>query len=245
MKFVKNSFVMFFMIMLFATVLTACGSKTDNNPSNATTDSSFDANERGEDEFPGKIKSEEELAALEEEARQYEEQGTEDNSEPEENPANVDMEGHEPESYGSGNFQDYWEGDDYFDLVGYLKDNGADKVYATSKYSYPVEDNSNIDLYVASFYNEQWEVTIMTDAGITLGHAYCDDSGKLCKDPHYIISCPTNELGQSIRIDSAGTTTGSGIISILDTVIQCMKNNRDSNNPLENSNLQYISQPLS
>ena len=35
MKFVKNYFVVFFMMAMLATILTACGSNTDNNTSNA------------------------------------------------------------------------------------------------------------------------------------------------------------------------------------------------------------------
>ena len=49
--------------------------------------------------------------------------------EPTENPANVDNSGHEPESYRSGNFQDYWEGEDYFDIEGFAMDNGCDRVF--------------------------------------------------------------------------------------------------------------------
>ena len=46
-----------------------------------------------------------------------------------ENPANVDNSGHEPDSYKSGNFQDYWEGDSYFDIEGFAMDNGCDRVF--------------------------------------------------------------------------------------------------------------------
>ena len=237
MEFIKRNFAKIFILVILATVLTACGSSKPKDES----DNNY-VESKSEGNGQGVIKSDEELAALEEEGKQYEEASS---TEPEDNPANVDMSAYEPESYGSGNFQDYWQGDDYFDLVGYLKDNGADIVYATNDQSYPVEDSTDINMYVASFYGEQWEITIMSDAGVTIGHAYCDTDGRLRKDPHYIVYCSSpGDLGGNITVDKNGTIFRSGVLTIMDSVVQYMNANRNSNDPLNGSGLNYASQPL-
>jgi len=73
-----------------------------------------------------------------------------------ENPANVDNSGHEPESYRSGNFQDYWEGEDYFDIEGFAMDNGCDCVLWA-------DDNGQTDKASANrvilFYGD-WEIYV-------------------------------------------------------------------------------------
>ena len=243
MKFVKNSFVMFFMIMLFATVLTACGSKTDNNPSNATTDSSFDANERGEDEFPGKIKSEEELAALEEEARQYEEQGTEANSEPEENPANVDMETPTAAStYISAD--NFWQGDDYFDLEEFLYMNGAMYVkkgeWETDASSFKEKDGV-ASVYKAQYAHPNWMVYVAPPTTIWFEYMGYRIDGEIVFFPQYLATQlkPVEEQ-RKITINEYGVQMSDTAIQTLDHMFYLMKTYPDSDDPFQYNELTDI-----
>ncbi len=147
------------------------------------------------------------------------------------------------DGYSTGNFQDFWESNSYFDIVSYLKANGADNVYATNLNSYPVEDNNDINVYVASFYNNQWEIMFTTGGSIQLGHASCDETGLLRHDPNYLISSePWNE--QDITIDKYGTTTDLGYLSKLNLVLDYLKINHNSADPLKGSGINYVSQPL-
>ena len=84
----------------------------------------------------------------------------------------------------------------------------------------------------------------MAESGVTIGHAYCDADGRLRKDPHYIVTCQPSELGDMVTVDDKGTTMRMGIINLMDTVVQYMKANRDSNDPLNGSGINYTSQPL-
>jgi hypothetical protein len=225
----KKYFAFFLALIIALGMLTGCGSSLPDAKSDP------DIHYVGEGETEGGIKSDAELANITQEA---------ENGSTTEEPTYEDNTGHEPDGYSTGNFQDYWESTNYFDIVAYLKANGADNVYATNKYSYPVEDESNIDLYVATFYNEQWEITFMTGGGLTLGHAYCDENGLLHKDPHYIIPATSNDTTEMIVIDKNGTTTSMQNLNVLDSVIQYLKTNHDTNDPLNGSGINYMSQPL-
>ena len=81
--------------------------------------------------------------------------------EPTENPANVDNSGHEPDSYKSGNFQDYWEGEDYFDIEGFARDNGCDYV------AWLDTDGNECDkasaFRVTLFYGD-WQIAVYEDS---------------------------------------------------------------------------------
>ena len=150
----------------------------------------------------------------------------------------------ETESYGSGDFQDYWMGDDYFDIEGYLRDNGAERIYGTNGDMSPNPAEENITIYVGEFYNQKWEVFIICDAGLTLGHVYVDEEGWLKKNPHYMLSCPPDELGDKVKVDNKGTTANYGVLVEMDTVVQYMKANPDSDDPLSGSGLRYTNNPI-
>ena len=219
----RKFFAFFLGFVMSLALLTGCGKST----ATPTTDY------HGEGEIQGGIKSDEDIAAITQEAEQDTEQ-----------PSYEDNTGHEPDGYSTGNYQDYWKSTSYFDIVEYLKANGAEDVYTTNANSYPMKDDSNINLYVASFYGEQWEITVMAESGVTIGHVYCDNDGRLRKNPHYIISCPPEKLGEVVTVDENGTTMRMGVINLVDSVVQYMKLNHDSDDPLNGSGLNYTSQPL-
>ena len=225
----KKYFVFFLALIIALGMLTGCGSSLPDAKSDP------DIHYVGEGETEGGIKSDAELANITQEA---------ENGSTTEEPTYEDNTGHEPDGYSTGNYQDYWKSTSYFDIVEYLKANGAEDVYATNANSYPMKDDSNINLYVASFYGEQWEITVMAESGVTIGHVYCDDDGRLRKNPHYIISCPPEKLGEVVTVDENGTTMRMGVINLVDSVVQYMKLNHDSDDPLNGSGLNYTSQPL-
>ena len=79
--------------------------------------------------------------------------------EPTENPANVDNSGHEPDSYRSGNFQDYWEGEDYFDIVGFAEANGCTKIFWYDADNNKCDITSSSINRIAFFYGD-WHIFV-------------------------------------------------------------------------------------
>ena len=104
------SFLIFIMILS----MTACG-KSQNTQAPGTD------NYQGEDQVQGGIKSEDETAKLQEE----ESADTSDTQPSTENTTEQPAESDDTSTTsGTGNPDDYWNSNDYFDLIGYLTDNG-------------------------------------------------------------------------------------------------------------------------
>ena len=211
MKNIKKLFVSF-LVVIFIVSLTGCGKNTATPAATA--------NFEGEGPVQGGIKSDEEIAALQEE----EQQGTTT-----EYAENVDNTGHEPEAYGSGNFQDYWQGNDYFDLIGYMKDNGFIDAIPQNHRGEIVKDGSTPTCY--TFYNDgrTWEITV-SGASIRVADkansiAYYSNIG--------------NDSNPIITIDSAGMQMDANIIQAIDVVVQIIKSNPNESNPLSYTGLEY------
>ena len=86
----------------------------------------------------------------------------EEGSNPEENPEAEQQEEQEVSfSAGSGNAEDYWIGDDYFDLVPYMEDNGF-KVTGLNRMLDPIEAGETPYRYFCD-YNDQWGIYIGND----------------------------------------------------------------------------------
>ena len=111
-----------FMVTMLTMSLTACGEKSTEN-----TSAQESVEYTGEGEVQGGIPTDEELAAREEEAESYEET-SEESSEINYSDANVEMETTPTASDTYISADNFWQGEDYFDLEEYLYMNGADKI---------------------------------------------------------------------------------------------------------------------
>ncbi|MBQ2638500.1 hypothetical protein IJF91_00315 [Candidatus Saccharibacteria bacterium] len=110
-----------FMVTMLTMALTACGEKTTEN-----TPSEKPVEYTGEGEVQGGIPTDEELAEREEEAKTYEEASEEPTVDYSD--ANVEMETTPTASDTYISADNFWQGEDYFDLEEYLYMNGADKI---------------------------------------------------------------------------------------------------------------------
>jgi len=127
--------------------------------------------------------------------------------------------------YGSGNYEDYWEGDDYFDLISYMRDNGFIDAIPTDLMGDIIKDGSKPSSYW--FYNDDRSWEIVTDGFFirtrTNGIAYLT---------HKSVENP-------VVIDEYGKKMDAGAIKALDIVVQKIKSNPSETNPLSYTELEY------
>ena len=240
----KRNFV-FILLVVFSMMLTACGpgkAAATSAPKTAEVDEEF----HGEGEVQGAIKSDDEIAALQAEEEQY---ASEASSEPDdssdfsedpdgsEDPINVDNTGHEPEAYGSGNFQDYWQGEDYFDIVSYLRARGCTEIRYYDDSTSETDDESKATFYVAFFNGHEWEIDFLS-AVLSIKHI--TDNYDTTGTPEYMI------LDDSVSdINISLSKTGPAKASLkalqnLDITITYIINNSGSLDPLNGSGLNYV-----
>lgn len=221
-------------ILVFAMILTltACGKTTTE-----TTSTDY----HGEGQVQGGIKSDEEIAALQEEERAgttdaqqpTTEDGTENNQQSDDSDAT-------PATSGTGNAEDYWDGS-YFNIISYLNDNGADDAYWTDI----ALDRTDSDIHacVATFYNKKWHI-IVYDNAIVLTHIFFNSEGVQTFDPWYNILYDPEECGNLVVINNnTGFQTREKTLETLFTVVECIQANPNSDDPLSSSGLMYSNSP--
>ena len=205
----KNIFALFIIATLVLS-LTGCG---NNNQKTAAANEQTTIEYKGEGATQGGIKSDEEIAAITEEASQTE------------NPNNVDMDGHEPSS--SGNFQDYWEGDSYFDLVAYAKANNC-RIFGMDGYADFTDDESKTMRYMI-IVADKWD--LYPTAGGCEFHTI---------DLEY--SYITHDSGLEIpyaSINRGPATLSIETIQAIDTIIHCIQADPNNIDPLSGSSVPY------
>ncbi len=212
-------FVCFFIAIFVMTTVTACGGNT--SVAIPATEETVDQNAvdyQGEGQVQGGIKSDDEIAALQEEEQQYIDDST--TTEYESN------EGHEPDSFGSGNFQDYWQGEAYFDLVGYMTDNGyyARPVKANRD---KIKDGETAEAYDCPKNDKKWIVSI---DGTTI---------MICRYDYSLTYVSRAKDDRRIAIDTTGMTTSMDAIITLDAVVQAIAAHVDEDDPLQYTQLNY------
>ncbi len=147
-----------------------------------------------------------------------------------ENPANVDNSGHEPDSYKSGNFQDYWEGDSYFDIVSFALANGMTSMAWRDNGGEITESESNA--MGCAFYNSntKWSLDVYNDYCYLSNHdmnvSYMIVYGTGTSE--YISVCKGGDLKVQMNI-----------LQALNTILDCLKTNGNSSDPLAGSGLSY------
>jgi hypothetical protein len=202
----KRYIALFAAVILMAT-LTACG----NNTAADTTEY------HGEGQVQGGIKSDEEIENLQNEEQQSQNQEAE----------YVDNTGNEPDAYGTGNFQDYWEGDDYFDIEAYALANGCSHVnWADANLDYCTKD---VAVHCRSLTFGKWEIA--ATAGWTVQRFDGTASYTVLLD-----DVKTHPISVS---KSNPSTLSLEQLQLLVTILECLNNNPDSMDPLNGSSLNY------
>ncbi len=222
----KRFFVCFFIAIFVMTTVTACGGNT--SVAIPATEETVDQNAvdyQGEGQVQGGIKSDEEIAALQEEEQQYIDDST--TTEYESN------EGYEPDTYiGAENF---WQGEDYFDLENYLYMNGAawvKKGYYDSSTGKFIESDTEVYYYRAQFNDTYWMVTIGPLVEFEyFGYKVNDEAWF---GPYYTAFQSTPiENQRSITVNSVGTSYTDTMIETLDDMMKATKEYKDSENPFQ------------
>ena len=235
MKNTKRFFAFLVTISMLAT-LTACGGHGEAVPAPVEQETKDFA---GEGQVQGGIKSDEEIAALQEEEEQYasEKPATEEPAAEEptvEYAENVSNEGHIPDTYiGTENF---WQGDNYFDLENYLYMNGASSVekgYYDDSWSFQ-ESADKITVYKAHFENPYWYVTIQLPVSIEFRYDGYLLDGVPVLHPVYLATQSTPvEDQKEITVNDIGSTMTDTAIQTLDKMISLTKDYPDDDNPFQ------------
>jgi hypothetical protein len=218
---IKSISVIF--ILILAVMLTACGGKTntpaptvttsrtedngnsDNNngvfdPNNIGINNGNDNNNSGTFD-PNNI-------------------GVGNNDSDNSNNNNVDMTGHEP--HGSGNFQDYWQGESYFDLEGYLYSQGAERVtYDASKNDKTVRNG------FFGEYSNNWAVYVPTiGSPSNINGMTCVATIRYQKDDVYVTYGILYKDGDTtpITVDSYGNKCTLGTLQMLEELTERTRN---------------------
>ena len=217
----RKFFAFFLGFVMSLALLTGCGKST----ATPTTDY------HGEGEIQGGIKSDEDIAAITQEAEQNTEQ-----------PSYEDNTGHEPDAYGTGNFQDYWEGEDYFDIVGFATANGCTQVsYYRSDWS--STDNESDANYYKFYFGRNWMVQPLGTGCILTYLGNTNSDGSNAMSPEYTITANSpDEIGNASKVSirhNNNATLNSWNIDIFNTVITAIAINQDSLDPLSDTNLNY------
>ena len=225
MKRIMSVVLSFSMLMSLA----ACGKSNDTKVTASENQS--------EDQVQEDIKSDNETATQQEE----ESNGSSD-AQPE---ITTELPGDSidtPVAGGSGNPDDYWNGS-YFDIVNYLRDSGADDVFGTDGTSLVATD-SNIEVYVATFYNNKWHI-LVNDGSVTLAHVFYDENngGRQTFDPCYTPLYDLEEVGDLVTVNAEGLQIREKILEQLFIIVECIKADKNSNDPLSSSGLQYSNFP--
>ncbi|MBO4415635.1 MAG: hypothetical protein J5824_06610 [Lachnospiraceae bacterium] len=215
----KKFFAFFLGFVMSLALLTGC----DKSTATPTTDY------HGEGEIQGGIKSDEDIAAITQEAEQNTEQ-----------PNYEDNTGHEPDAYGTGNFQDYWEGEDYFDIVGFAKANGCKSVfYYTASGDVNFEDES-VAVQYSFGYPGPWIITPGVESCTV-------EYGKNNNTPSFTVyaygigeSVPESMQARVAISKNNNATLSINTIQFFATILDVLSRNYDSSDPFQGTGLNYV-----
>ena len=208
----------FMLAVILLVSFTACGKKVDSIPG---------AQEyHGEGEIQGGIKSDEEIASITEEA---------ENNTTTEEPSYEDNTGHEPDGYSTGNFQDYWQGDDYFDIVAFAEANGCERVRYLLDDGTPVKDESEAHFYCFYFHNKKWMVQP------TLGCLLVELDNDFNRVSEFnVIYESSDDRGTMVSVSNKNNATlSSKTIEAFVAVVNAMNANPNSSNPLADNGIEH------
>lgn len=217
-----KTYFVFFIVALLMMSLTACGGSTTSAPANES------VNNTGEGGVQGQIQTDEELVAHEEEATPYEE-ASEESSEIDYSDANVEMETMPTASDTYISADNFWKGEDYFDIEEYLRMNGADEVIPCDSHEDPVEETGNdIASYRADFFDGQWSIMIC--------HGVCFI---VRMSDYKTFGCPGMENSDTVTVDTRGTQITRENLNKSIIMVQSLMEHHDEEDPLIDSGLDY------
>ena len=228
----KKNFAFFLALIISLAMFTGCGKKDVQTSETPDDVGNYHIDYQGEGEVQGGIKSDEEIAALTEEA----ESNTVDENSAEY--PNVEME--TPEAISTYiSAENFWQGDDYFDLENYLYMNGANWV-KKGTYNYDGtlnESESDIQVYKAQFFgNIYWIITIACPTQIDFEYVGYKVEDKTYFGPYYAAQpAMPFENQRMVTINSAGTQITDKAIETLDDMLRSAKEHPESDNPFQYS----------
>ena len=131
-------------------------------------------------------------------------------------------------SLGSGKYEDYWDGDSYFDIEGFAVDNGSTFTLWLDR-----TETENIGQAVRCtfYFKDGWKVSVITSDSILIEQngtrtdflIVCDS-----KSNHYVSLCKENNVSCSEEV-----------LQSFNTIVECLKTSSDKANPFEGSGLNY------
>lgn len=229
-----------FFVVLFVTMLTiGCGKSataTDRYTVGSNNSQSNDSL------FNNGSKSEATLNSSDSSADTNIENGSSKSPSTENSSINVDNTGHEPDHYGTGNFQDYWEGDDFFDLKAYAIANGCTSfTYTTDDWSL-TKDEAEAMFYILHI--EDKVKIYLFDIGATVtmkdGLEYniiTSFKTKIWED-HFTEETEKEKVHISKKNSARLSLTA---LKELDVVLKCIKNyDYNGSDLLKDSGIHYI-----
>ncbi len=147
---------------------------------------------------------------------------------------------------GSGNYEDYWINDHYFDFTRYMTDNGYWYV-PTDMYGDKVDEKS-ADVFAYYCYDNDymWEIQYAGDQMIV--RYMGGDQNNSVKDPAYwaYVNDPIHDphgYEDTIQINEGGKKVDKRAIDGLNIVVQTLKANPYDMDPLSHTELLYEYQP--
>ena len=217
----KKYFWLFIVAMLMMS-LTACDGSTTSTPNKES------VNNTGKGEVRDGISTDEELVAHEEEVKSYEE-ASEEPSEIDYSDVNVETETMPTASDTYISADDFWQGEDYFDLEEYLWVNGADEVIPCDSHEDPVEETGNdVASYRADFFDGQWSIMIC--------HGVCFI---VRMSDYKTYGCPGMDNSDTVTVDIHGTKVTRENLNRSIIMVQSLKEHHDEEDPLIDSGLDY------
>ena len=155
---------------------------------------------------------------------------------------NVSNEGHEPDHYGTGAFQDYWEGDDFFDLKAYAIANGCTSFTYTTDDGSLTKDEAEAMFYILHIEDKVKIYLFNIGATVTMKDGLEYDiitsfKTKIWED-HFIEEIEKEEVHISKKNSARLSLTA---LKELDVVLKCIENySYNGSDLLKDSGIHYI-----
>jgi len=131
-------------------------------------------------------------------------------------------------SNGSGKYEDYWEGDGYFDIVGFAEANGSVYTMWIDKEGNATDPNQAV--YCTFYFKDAWRVSVYDDFLSIINN----DSLKnhlivfVKNGSEYISVCKEND-----------NKCQEEVLNAFNVVVECLKTSSDKEDPFEGSGLRY------
>ncbi|MCR4642766.1 MAG: hypothetical protein K5697_12160 [Lachnospiraceae bacterium] len=240
----KNTFSFMLLVAAIA-LLTGCG-KEKPAPEASATDTEAESSYPGEGKVTGGIKDDAEIISLQNEEKNNDIQLSANNSsdevvtleanQQEEQEEQEAQEAAEPITFGSTDPADYWQGEDYFDIAGYLSANNF--WYGKWDANKQLVEGDEPTAFYAAYYKEgpnyytTWLIAISTTIkGDYIVMYYTPDDSRvlaILRDMRYTME-------EKVTVDKEGTMMYKHALLNLFAVVEAIKNNPSSDYPISST----------